>query len=230
MFCINSSDKLQIGKLEYMKKEMSLFNVESNVSKFKWSPQGKFLTIAKKQSIEFWGGSENNFNIWHTIDFSFEDYFLSPNEKFCITFSGYPEEETEKIEEAKKEEVKKEEAKKDGKKVEVKKEDPKKKEEMKKEEAKKEEGKKVDNVFIWNIMRTEIVRGFQIDRSESHLNFKFSHDSKYLARFKKNYLMVYEAPEMNMIPVNYKFIIRIKMVRKFLLRLMEYIILSGQKQ
>jgi hypothetical protein len=48
MFCINSSDKLQIGKLEYMKKEMTLFKVESSVQNFKWSPQGKFLTIAKK--------------------------------------------------------------------------------------------------------------------------------------------------------------------------------------
>jgi len=161
MFCINSSDKLQIGKLEYMKKEMSLFNVDSNVSNFKWSPQGKFLTIAKKQSIEFWGGSENNFNI------------------------GYSEEDEEKPEE-----IKKEEAKKDGKKQEV-----------KKEEVKKEEAKKADNIFIWNIMRTEIVRSFQIDKSENFLNFKFSHDSKYLARIKKNYVMVYEAPEMNMLPV-----------------------------
>jgi uncharacterized protein with WD repeat len=185
MFCINSSDKLQIGKLEYMKKEMSLFNVDSNVSNFKWSPQGKFLTIAKKQSIEFWGGSENNFNMWHTIDFSFVDYFLSPNEKFAVTFSGYSEEDEEKPEE-----IKKEEAKKDGKKQEV-----------KKEEVKKEEAKKADNIFIWNIMRTEIVRSFQIDKSENFLNFKFSHDSKYLARIKKNYVMVYEAPEMNMLPV-----------------------------
>ena len=50
MFCIKS-DKLQLGKLEYMKKEMSLFEIGSNVNKFKWSPQGKFLTIAKKQVI-----------------------------------------------------------------------------------------------------------------------------------------------------------------------------------
>ena len=50
MFCIKS-DKLQLGKLEYMKKEMSLFEIGSNVNIFKWSPQGKFLTIAKKQVI-----------------------------------------------------------------------------------------------------------------------------------------------------------------------------------
>ena len=50
MFCIKS-DKLQLGNLEYMKKEMSLFEIGSNVNKFKWSPQGKFLTIAKKQVI-----------------------------------------------------------------------------------------------------------------------------------------------------------------------------------
>jgi uncharacterized protein with WD repeat len=110
--------------------------------------------------------------LWHLIEFSFVDYFLSPNEKFAITFSGYSEreEEPQKI-------------------------DPKKKEEMKKDDV-----KKVDNIFIWNIMRTEIVRSFHIDKSESHLNFKFSHDSKYLGRVKGAYLMIYEAPEMNMLP------------------------------
>ena len=50
-------------------------------------------------------------------------------------------------------------------------------------------------------MRQEIVRSFQIDKSESFKNFKFSHDSKFLARLKNNYLFIYEAPEMNMLPV-----------------------------
>ena len=50
MICIKNQEKLQVGKLEYLKKEMSLFNIESqNFNKFKWSPQGKFLTIAKNQ-------------------------------------------------------------------------------------------------------------------------------------------------------------------------------------
>lgn len=119
--------------------------------------------------------------MWHSIDFSFQDYFLSPNEKFAITFSGYLDEDDEKPEE-------------------VKKEDPKKKEDAKKEEAKKPEVKKPDNIFIWNIMKTEIVRSFPIDKSENYLNFKFSHDSRYLARVKKGYVFVYEAPEMNMVP------------------------------
>lgn len=76
-----------------------------------------------------------------------------------------------------------------------------KKEEVKKDENKKDDLKKVDNIFIWNIMRQEIVRSFQIDKTESFSNFKFSHDSKFLARIKNNYLMIYEAPEMNMLPV-----------------------------
>ena len=137
------------------------------------------------QCLEFWGGPENNFNLWHKIEFSFEDFEISPNERFVITFSGNEgEEEKEKKEEEKKE------VKKDEKGV------------VKKEEKKEEKISRPDNVFIWDIMKNEIVRSYYIDRSEKFQNLKFSYDSKYLARIKKDVIIVYVSPEMGMLPVD----------------------------
>ena len=129
--------------------------------------------------------------MWHTIEFSFKDYIISPNEKFAITFSGFTEEEEDQELEIK--EIKKKEEAKIVKKDE--------KVDVKKEEVKKDDPKKVDNIFIWDIMKQEIVRSFYINKSESFQNFKFSHDSKYLARIKKDHVMIYVSPEMTMLPV-----------------------------
>src|SRR5690349_3591047 len=48
-------------------------------------------------------------------------------------------------------------------------------------------------------MRNDLVRGFAITKEEKFTDFKWSNDSKYLARLKKDILMVYEIPKMQMI-------------------------------
>lgn len=49
-------------------------------------------------------------------------------------------------------------------------------------------------------MRNDLVRGFAIGKDEKFSDFKWSNDSKYLARLKKDILIVYEAPKMLMLP------------------------------
>jgi uncharacterized protein with WD repeat len=43
-------------------------------------------------------------------------------------------------------------------------------------------------------MQNELIRGFAINREEKFENYKFSVDSKYLARLKKDILIVYTTP------------------------------------
>jgi hypothetical protein len=54
-------------------------------------------------------------------------------------------------------------------------------------------------VFIWDILQKELIRGFAINKNEKFENFKWSDDSKYLARLKKDILMVYVSPTMEML-------------------------------
>ncbi len=65
-------------------------------------------------------------------------------------------------------------------------------------EASKEQIK--ENVFIWDLLRNDMIRGLAIGKDEKFENFKWSYDSKYFGRIKKDILIVYEAPKMQMIP------------------------------
>jgi uncharacterized protein with WD repeat len=47
-----------------------------------------------------------------------------------------------------------------------------------------------------------MIRGLIMSKEEQFNKIKFSHDSKYLARMKKDLIIVYEAPLMSMLPVN----------------------------
>ncbi len=49
-------------------------------------------------------------------------------------------------------------------------------------------------------MRKELIRDLTITKEESFSNFKWSKDSKYFGRIKKDILIIYEAPKMQMLP------------------------------
>jgi len=57
-----------------------------------------------------------------------------------------------------------------------------------------------ENVFIWDLLRNDMIRGLAIGKDEKFENFKWSHDSKFFGRIKKDILIVYESPKMQMIP------------------------------
>jgi len=60
-----------------------------------------------------------------------------------------------------------------------------------------------ENVFIWDLLGDELVRGFTINKEEKFENFKWSPTGKYFGRIKKDILIIYEAPNMQIIPVRY---------------------------
>jgi uncharacterized protein with WD repeat len=49
-------------------------------------------------------------------------------------------------------------------------------------------------------MQNELIRGFAINKDEKFEHFKWSDDNKYLARLKKDILIVYVTPTMEMLP------------------------------
>ena len=57
-----------------------------------------------------------------------------------------------------------------------------------------------ENVFIWDLLRNDLIRGLAIGKDEKFENFKWSPDSKYFGRIKKDILIVYESPKMQMLP------------------------------
>jgi hypothetical protein len=57
-----------------------------------------------------------------------------------------------------------------------------------------------ENVFVWDLLRNEMIRGLAIGKDEKFENFKWSHDSKFFGRIKKDILIVYESPKMQMLP------------------------------
>ena len=58
-----------------------------------------------------------------------------------------------------------------------------------------------ENVFIWDLLANELIRGFTINKEEKFENFKWSASSKYFGRIKKDILIIYESPKMQIIPV-----------------------------
>jgi len=67
-----------------------------------------------------------------------------------------------------------------------------------KNEVEKDQTK--ENVFIWDLLRNDLIRGLTINKDEKFENFKWSSDSKFFGRIKKDILIIYEAPKMQMIP------------------------------
>ena len=58
-----------------------------------------------------------------------------------------------------------------------------------------------ENVFIWDLFNDELIRGFNINKDEKFENFKWSPDAKFFGRIKKDVMIVYESPKMQIIPV-----------------------------
>lgn len=58
-----------------------------------------------------------------------------------------------------------------------------------------------ENIFIWDLLGEELIRGFTINKDEKFENFKWSPNGKFFGRIKKDILIVYEAPKMQIIPV-----------------------------
>lgn len=58
-----------------------------------------------------------------------------------------------------------------------------------------------ENVFIWDLLNDELIRGFTINKDEKFENFKWSPDAKFFGRIKKDVMIVYESPKMQIIPV-----------------------------
>lgn len=56
-----------------------------------------------------------------------------------------------------------------------------------------------ENVFIWDILRNELIRGLAINKEEKFENFKWSNNNQFLGRLKKDLLIVYESPKMQML-------------------------------
>lgn len=79
-----------------------------------------------------------------------KDYSLSNDERYLISFAGYPE-SNENIKE---------------------------------------------NVFIRDLYTNEVTRGIAIGKEEKFSNFKWSSDSTFFGRIKKDILIVYESPNM----------------------------------
>jgi len=64
-----------------------------------------------------------------------------------------------------------------------------------------------ENVFIWDLLSDELIRGFTINKEEKFENFKWSPNGKFFGRIKKDILIIYESPKMQIIPVNQNIII-----------------------
>lgn len=64
-----------------------------------------------------------------------------------------------------------------------------------------------ENVFIWDLLGDELIRGFTINKEEKFENFKWSPTGKFFGRIKKDILIIYEAPKMQIIPVIFLFLI-----------------------
>jgi uncharacterized protein with WD repeat len=74
--------------------------------------------------------------------------------------------------------------------------------EAKTEEQKGAETKEQkENVFVWDILKNDLLRGFAITKEEKFENFKWSPDSKFFGRLKNDILIVYETPKIAMIAV-----------------------------
>ena len=56
-----------------------------------------------------------------------------------------------------------------------------------------------ENVFIRDIDNNELIRGIAINKDEHFSNFKWSYDSAYFGRIKKEILIIYGAPKMQII-------------------------------
>ena len=65
-----------------------------------------------------------------------------------------------------------------------------------------------ENVFIWDLLTEELIRGFTINKDEKFENFKWSPTGKFFGRIKKDILIIYEEPKMLIIPVNILFLIK----------------------
>lgn len=59
------------------------------------------------------------------------------------------------------------------------------------------------NVFFWDIRNKEVLKSLKINYDELFENFKWSPESKFLGRLKKDVLMVYESPEFKQIKDTY---------------------------
>ena len=55
------------------------------------------------------------------------------------------------------------------------------------------------NVFIWDILGTQLIKSIKIGNDENFNDFKFSADSKFLGRLKNDTLIIYEAPDFKML-------------------------------
>lgn len=55
------------------------------------------------------------------------------------------------------------------------------------------------NIFIWDLQTRELIKSVKLGHDESFQNFKWSHDSKYLARLKGDILIIYETPDFKML-------------------------------
>jgi uncharacterized protein with WD repeat len=58
-----------------------------------------------------------------------------------------------------------------------------------------------ENVFIWDLLGDELIRGFTINKDEKFENFKWSPNGKFFGRIKKDILIIYDSPKMQIIPV-----------------------------
>jgi hypothetical protein len=56
------------------------------------------------------------------------------------------------------------------------------------------------NVFVWDLHRNELIRDLKITKEENFSNFKWSNDSKFFGRLKKDILIIYQTPKMQMVP------------------------------
>ena len=68
-----------------------------------------------------------------------------------------------------------------------------------KNENENEKGILKENVFIRDIDHDELIRGIAIGKDENFKNFKWSKDSAFFGRIKKDILIVYESPKMQML-------------------------------
>ena len=72
-----------------------------------------------------------------------------------------------------------------------------------------------ENVFIWDLYNDELIRGFAINKDEKFEHFKWSPDSKFFGRIKKDVMIVYEAPKMQIIPVRIYYIFQLLISGKY---------------
>ena len=90
MMCIESKDKIKVGKIHFLKKTFETkyeLNNGSDINEVKWSPQGKYLVLSKDDQIIFYGGDSNK--PINELNIHSHRYIISNDENYIITFTGY---------------------------------------------------------------------------------------------------------------------------------------------